>query len=97
MAAVVVLPFVAETITEPCGSRFAKRAIALRSSAFSTRPGKVVPPPLPVSRERAPALRAARVLMTRGIRTAETSLQDTFTSEADTFTSEASGTIYLDG
>jgi hypothetical protein len=81
MAAVVVLPFVAETMTDPCGSLFAKRAIALRSSAFSTRPGKVVPPPRPVSRERTPALRAAKVLMTSGIRTIETSLQDENPSE----------------
>jgi hypothetical protein len=82
IAAVVVLPFVAETITDPCGSRVARRAIALRSSAFSTLPGKVVPPPLPVNRESAPALRAARVVMASGIRTAKTSLQDVSPSEA---------------
>ena len=82
IAALVVLPFVAEMITEPCARRAARRDEALESSALSTRPGKVVPPPLPVSREAKPTPRAARVLITSGILTVRTSLQDASPCEA---------------
>ena len=44
IAAVVVLPLVAETTTLPCGSRAASRAIACGSARISTLPGSDVPP-----------------------------------------------------
>ena len=42
IAAVVVLPLVAETTTLPCGSRAASRAIACGSARISTLPGSDV-------------------------------------------------------
>ena len=45
IAAVVVLPFVADTSTHPSGSCAASREMARRSIAVSTFPGTVVPPP----------------------------------------------------
>ena len=68
IAAVVVLPFVAETSTEPSGSRAASRSTASGSSFESSFPGKVVPPPVPVSRERVPAALAAAIPATSGTR-----------------------------
>ena len=54
MAAVVVLPFVAETTTAPCGSRAARRSSAPGSIVASSLPGSVVPPPVRASRESPP-------------------------------------------
>ncbi len=51
IAVVVVLPFVAETSTEPCGSRAARASISPGSSFHASLPGRVVPPPRPASRE----------------------------------------------
>jgi hypothetical protein len=82
IAAVVVLPFVAEMMAEPCSSRAASRAMPAGLSAFSTRPGRVVPPPLPLRREAVPTARATRVLITSGIRTVVTSLQYVLPSDA---------------
>ena len=45
IAAVVVLPFVADTTTQPSGSRALSREMAPRSIAVSNFPGTVVPPP----------------------------------------------------
>ena len=67
IAVVVVLPFVAETSTEPCGSRAASRSIAPGSSFQSSFPGSVVPPPRPASRESEPAARAAAASSASGI------------------------------
>ena len=59
IAAVVVLPFVADTSADPCGSRAASRSIAPGSTFHRSFPGSVVPPPRPASRDSAPAARAA--------------------------------------
>ena len=61
IAAVVVLPFVAEMSAEPSGSRAASRSIAPGSSFQSSLPGTVVPPPVPASRESRPAARASAI------------------------------------
>ena len=45
IAALVVLPFVADRITLPSGRRFASLAIAPGSIAVRSFPGTVVPPP----------------------------------------------------
>src|SRR5205823_14857660 len=66
-AAVVVLPFVAETSAEPRGRRAASRSTAEGSSFHRSFPGRVVPPPAPASRERPPTARAARISAPRGI------------------------------
>ena len=58
-AHVVVLPLVAETSTQPRGSRAARRLGALGASAVRTRPGSVVPPPRPLAREANAVARAA--------------------------------------
>src|SRR5262249_13062982 len=58
IAAVVVLPFVADTSTAPCGSSLASRSIAPGWAFHSTLPGSVVPPPAPKSRDVAPIPRA---------------------------------------
>ena len=47
MAAVVVLPFVADTSTEPASSSLDMRASARGEALSSTRPGAVVPPRAP--------------------------------------------------
>ena len=52
IAALVVLPFVADRITLPSGRRFASLAIAPGSIAVSSFPGSVVPPPCPARRDR---------------------------------------------
>ena len=69
IAAVVVLPFVAETSAEPCGSRAASRSTAPGSSFQSSFPGRVVPPPAPASRERPAAARARPISRASGART----------------------------
>src|SRR5204862_1752823 len=56
--AVVVLPFVADTSTEPRGRRRASRSIAPGSSFHRSLPGRVVPPPRPAARDTAPAARS---------------------------------------
>ena len=56
----VVFPFVAETTTEPSGSRAASRSTAPGSCFQRSFPGSVVPPPRPATRESAPAARSAR-------------------------------------
>ena len=61
IAAVVVLPFVAETTTDPCGSRAESSEIARGSSRISTLPGRLVPP-RPEWRLRPPTVRAAAIL-----------------------------------
>ena len=66
IAADVVLPFVAETSTEPCSSRAASRSIAPGSSFQSSFPGSVVPPPRPATRESAPAARSTADSTTAG-------------------------------
>ena len=66
IAAVVVFPFVADTIAAPAGSRAASRSIAPGSSFESSLPGTVVPPPAPASRERAATARAATISAARG-------------------------------
>ena len=58
IAAVVVLPLVAETTTLPCGSRAPSRAIACGSARISTLPGSDVPP-RPARRSAVPVARAA--------------------------------------
>jgi len=58
MAAVVVFPFVADTIADPSGKRAASRSTALGSSFQSSFPGIVVPPPAPANRESCPTARA---------------------------------------
>ena len=60
IAAVVVLPFVAETSAEPCGSRAARRSIAPGSSFQSSLPGQ--------RRAAAGAARAARAAPPRARR-----------------------------
>ena len=67
IALVVVLPFVAETRTEPCGRRPARRSIAPGSSFQRSFPGSVVPPPRPAARESAPADRSAADSTASGI------------------------------
>src|SRR5439155_25800727 len=66
IAVVVVFPLVAETSTEPWGSRPASRSIAPGSSFQRSLPGSVVPPPRPARRESAPAERAAAASSTSG-------------------------------
>ena len=68
IAAVVVLPFVAETSADPSGSRAARRSIAPGSAFQSSLPGRVVPPPRPASRETAPTARAPRISTLSGSR-----------------------------
>ena len=58
IAAVVVLPFVAEITALPWGRPARARSIARGSRPSSTFPGRLVPP-LPSIREAAPAARAA--------------------------------------
>ena len=60
IAAVVVLPFVAEMTALPCGRRPASRAIAAGSMRMSTFPGRLVAP-RPLRREMAPAARASAI------------------------------------
>ena len=69
MAAVVVLPLVAETSTEPASSSAAMRRSDPGESFSSIRPGAVVPPLRPTRRLAARA-RRARERATRNIRTA---------------------------
>jgi hypothetical protein len=69
IAAVVVLPFVAETSAAPSGSRCARRSNASGSSDESTFPGTVVPPPAPTRRESPAAIRAPAIPTVRGTRT----------------------------
>ena len=69
IAAVVVLPFVAETSTQPSGSRRARRSSASGSRAEITFPGTVVPPPAPRSLESPAAARAAAMPTGKGTRT----------------------------
>jgi biotin carboxyl carrier protein len=66
IAAVVVLPFVAETTAVPPGRRAAKRSIAPGSSFESSFPGTVVPPPAPTRRDSPPTARAAAISADRG-------------------------------
>ncbi len=68
IAAVVVLPFVAEISAVPSGSRAASRSTALGSSIASSFPGTVVPPPAPTSLDSPAAARAAAIPATRGTR-----------------------------
>ena len=70
IAAVVVLPFVAEMSTEPRGSRPARRSIASGSSFHRSLPGMVVPPPVRASRDSPPTARAARISAFSGSRMA---------------------------
>ena len=67
IARVVVLPFVAETSTEPLGRRRASRSIAPGSSFQRSFPGSVVPPPRPARRESEPAARKTAVSRASGI------------------------------
>ena len=67
IAAVVVLPFVAEITAEPSGSLAARRSIAPGSSFQSSFPGTVVPPPAPARRDRLPAARATAISAASGI------------------------------
>ena len=69
IAAVVVLPFVAETSAEPSGRRRARRSSTSGSIDASTLPGTVVPPPAPTSRESRAATRAPAIPTVRGTRT----------------------------
>ena len=62
IAAVVVLPLVAEITTEPRGRRADSSEIAPGSSAISTLPGRLVPPPRPARRASSPTARAAAIL-----------------------------------
>ena len=62
IAAVVVLPLVAEMTTLPCSSRAASRPIACGSTRVSTLPGSDVPPPRPARRASAPTAWAAATL-----------------------------------
>ncbi len=66
IAAVVVLPFVADTNAEPRVSRAARRSIAPGSSFQSSFPGMVVPPPAPASRDSRPAARATAISAASG-------------------------------
>ena len=61
IAAVVVLPFVAEMTAVPAGSRAASRSIAPGSSFERSLPGTVIPAPAPTRRESAATPRAARI------------------------------------
>ena len=61
MAAVVVLPFVADTSTLPRFSREASIPSASGSSASSSLPGALVAPP-PRRRDRTPSARASTSL-----------------------------------
>ena len=67
IAAVVVLPLVAEISAVPSGSRAASRSTALGSSSASSLPGTVVPP-APTSLDSPAAARAAAIPATRGTR-----------------------------
>jgi hypothetical protein len=67
IAAVVVLPFVAEITAEPSGSLAARRSIAPGSSFQSSFPGTVVPPPAPARRDSRPAARATAISAASGI------------------------------
>jgi hypothetical protein len=62
MPAVVVLPLVELTTTDPRTRPPARRAIASPSIRSSTRPGRVVPPPRPLRRLRPPVARAIQRL-----------------------------------
>jgi hypothetical protein len=66
IAAVVVLPFVAETSALPSGSRAARRSRRPGSIEDSTFPGTVVPPPAPTRRDSPPTARAAAIPIGRG-------------------------------
>jgi hypothetical protein len=68
MAAVVVLPFVAEISADPRGSQAASLSTAPGSSFQSNFPGTVVPPPAPTTRERAAAARASTISAESGRR-----------------------------
>src|SRR5262249_9172216 len=59
IAAVVVLPFVAETSTVPCGSSLASRSLAPGCAFQSTLPASVVPAPAPERSHLAPTPRAS--------------------------------------
>ena len=59
IAAVVVLPLVAEISAEPWSSSAAMSCIASGSARSSSRPGSVVPPPRPRRRESERTVRAA--------------------------------------
>ena len=61
IAAVVVFPLVAEIMIVPRGRRLASSAIAPGSSAISTRPGRLVPPPRPARLAILPTARAAAI------------------------------------
>src|SRR6188472_595576 len=61
IAVVVVLPFVADTSATPAGRRRASASTAAGSSFQTSFPGKVVPPPRRVARDRRPTKRAAEV------------------------------------
>ena len=61
IAAVVVLPLVAEMTTEPRGSRAASSPIARARARISTLPGRLVPPPRPARRASSPTARAAAI------------------------------------
>ena len=67
IAAVVVLPLVAEMTAQPCGSRAARRSIAWGSRRVRTLPGRLVPPPRPARRASWPTARAARILASRAL------------------------------
>ena len=62
IAAVVVLPLVAEITRLPCSSRPASRPIACGSSRVRSLPGSEVPPPRPARRASAPTALAAATL-----------------------------------
>ena len=67
-AAVVVFPFVAETIAVPEGSRAASAESAPGSIVARILPGSVVPPPRPARRDSRPAERASATSRARRIR-----------------------------
>ena len=62
IAAVVVLPLVAEITTLPCSRRPASSPIACGSRRVSSLPGSEVPPPRPARRASAPTAFAAASL-----------------------------------
>ncbi len=62
IAAVVVLPLVAESTTLPRRSRAASRPMARGSRRVSTLPGSDVPPPRPARRASSPTALAAASL-----------------------------------
>src|SRR5205823_4869676 len=64
IAALVVLPFVAESRAVPSGSREASSPTAPGSTFARSFPGRVVPPPRPARRERPPAARASAISST---------------------------------